>query len=47
MLEWMHDEMYEAEKEGKGIIIIGHIPPVDYTCSTQWAERHHVLIERF
>lgn len=43
----MHDEMLQAELGGEGVILMAHIPPADDTCSSQWALRHHVLVERF
>jgi sphingomyelin phosphodiesterase len=47
ILSWLRDELYIAEKHNQSVYIIGHIPPANSFCLSEWAQRYTVLIERF
>jgi sphingomyelin phosphodiesterase len=36
-----------AEKEGRIVILAGHIAPGCYTCVNNWSERYTILYERY
>ena len=46
-LTWLQRELELAEKEGRLVIIAGHIAPGCYTCINSWSERYTILYERF
>ncbi|EAR82947.2 ser/thr phosphatase family protein (macronuclear) [Tetrahymena thermophila SB210] len=46
-LEFIRKELYIAEQNQQKVFLIGHIPFGDNTCSSQWAMRIQVLIDRF
>ena len=47
MLAWLNQNLLESEEKGEMVILFGHIPPNDLFCSSQWAQRYNILIERF
>jgi len=46
-LNWFHQTLLKAERNKEDVIIVGHVPPGDDTCSIEWSKRYSVLIERF
>jgi len=46
-LEWMRKTLYEAEKYSEKVMILGHIPPGDVTCHSEFGNRYSVLVDRF
>jgi len=46
-LDWLERELALAEKEGRVVIIAGHIAPGCYTCVNNWSDRYTVLYERY
>jgi len=46
-LIWLHKTLLRAEMNKEDVIIIGHVPPGDDTCSEEWSKRYCVLVERF
>lgn len=44
---FLREQLYIAEKNNQKAFIIGHIPYGDNTCSSEWAERIQVIIDRF
>jgi len=46
-LQWIHDELQQAEASGKVVWIIGHVPIGWKDCIPKWALRYTALIERF
>jgi sphingomyelin phosphodiesterase len=47
ILQWMRSELYIAENNNQTVYIIGHIPPGNQFCFSQWAERYTALVDRF
>lgn len=46
-LKWLHEELKDSEKNFEDVIIAGHIPPGDFFCSSAWAQRYNILVERY
>ncbi|EGR31549.1 ser thr protein phosphatase family protein, putative [Ichthyophthirius multifiliis] len=46
-IEFLYQQLNLAEQNKQKVIIFGHIPIGDNTCSSQWALRYQVLIDRF
>lgn len=46
-LQWLENELSLAEKEGRVVILAGHIAPGCYTCVNNWSERYNILYERY
>ena len=47
MLQWMIDELKDAENKSQKVMIIGHIPSADPFCYSEWAQRYNIILERF
>ncbi|CAG9325212.1 unnamed protein product [Blepharisma stoltei] len=47
MLEWLRNELYQAEKNNEPVIIIGHIPNGDKFLDSDWARHYRVIVNRF
>ena len=46
-LEWLEKELSQAEKDGRVVLIAGHIAPGCYTCVNNWSEKYTILYERY
>ncbi|KAF5270385.1 hypothetical protein FQR65_LT05573 [Abscondita terminalis] len=46
-LQWLADELFEAEKNDEVVHILSHVPPGDDECMTQWSHEFKRIIERF
>ena len=46
-LEWLRLELAEAERTGKLVWIVGHVPIGYKDCNPDWALRYTVLLERY
>lgn len=46
-LEWMEEELRQAEQSGVVVWIIGHVPPSYQDCVKEWSLRYSALIERY
>jgi len=46
-LEWLRQELYEAEASGELVLIIGHIPMGDHFCSSTWSTIYRAVVNRF
>ncbi|XP_077541220.1 sphingomyelin phosphodiesterase-like [Haemaphysalis longicornis] len=46
-LKWLVDELYDAEKAGDKVHLIGHIPPGIPDCLDTWSAMFHRIVERF
>jgi len=46
-LDWMRDELIDAENNNLTVFIQGHIPPGSLNCDPQWSARYRALIDRF
>lgn len=46
-LVWLEKTFREIEKRGEIAIVIGHIPPGDSDCLSQWSMRYRAITDRF
>ena len=46
-LAWLRGELEKAERLGKLVWIVGHVPIGYKDCNPQWALRYSVLLERY
>jgi len=46
-LNWLHDTLLEAEKQGEHVHILAHIPSGSRDCWPVWAREYNRIIERF
>ena len=46
-LEWLRQELYQAEANNELVLIIGHIPMGDHFCSSTWSTIYRAIINRF
>jgi len=46
-LAWLRQELYDSESKYQTVFIIGHIPPGDLDCDSEWSARYRALIDRF
>jgi len=46
-LDWMRDELIDAENNNLTVFIQGHIPPGSFNCDPQWSARYRALVDRF
>lgn len=46
-LKWLAGELFEAEKAGDVVHIIGHVPPDHRECTQSWLYNYIRIIERF
>lgn len=44
MLNWLIQELKEAERDGLPVYVIGHIPT---DCLLEWSDRYNLIVERF
>jgi len=43
----LREELYDAERLGQSVFIVGHIPPGGWGCDSSWSYRYNALIDRF
>lgn len=46
-MQWLRDELSQAEQENRVVIIAGHIASGCYTCNPRWGARYTALVERY
>jgi hypothetical protein len=46
-LQWLEEQLHEAEAEGTPVWIIGHIPPSTSDATRKFSMRIFALIERY
>jgi len=46
-LEWLRQELLDAESNNQTVFIMGHIPPGSLNCDPQWSARFRALADRF
>jgi len=46
-LAWLRTELYESEANEQPVFIIGHIPPGNFGCDSEWSARYRAIIDRF
>lgn len=46
-LKWLREELYDSEKKGQSVFILGHIPTGNFGCYVQWSSRYRALVDRF
>jgi sphingomyelin phosphodiesterase len=45
-LQWLVDELYDAEQRGLVVHIMAHITPGDHECLEGWARNYYRIINR-
>lgn len=46
-MQWLVDTLYEAEKNGERVHLIGHIEPGENLVLKTWTSQYHRIIRRF
>ncbi|KAL7071326.1 hypothetical protein ACQ4LE_009248 [Meloidogyne hapla] len=46
-LTWLVDQLWNAEKNGKFVYILSHIPPGDEECLESWSRNYYRIVIRF
>ena len=46
-LDFLVNELKEAEENGESVYIAGHIPPGNLNCMTLWNERYNAIVDRY
>lgn len=46
-LQWLHDELTEAESNNEKVHILAHVPSGNHLCLAKWAEQYNRIVERF
>ena len=46
-LQWLTNELFNAENSGEKVHIIGHITPGDQQCNKVWSKNYHRIINRY
>lgn len=47
ILDWLQNELYITQKDGKTAHIIGHVPPGHEDCSKTWSREFYKIISRY
>lgn len=46
-LTWLVNQLWNAEKSGKAVYILSHIPPGDEECLESWSRNYYRIVVRF